>query len=959
MQTEALVNPFPGLRPFEPDEDHLFFGRENQIDELLRKLRTNRFLMVTGSSGSGKSSLVRSGLIPSLYSGMMANAGSSWRVAILRPGAEPIGNLAAALDSVEVLGESTEDLQNSRLLVDVTLRRSSLGLIDAVRQARVPAHENVLILVDQFEELFRFRSGSGAEKNEAAAFVKLLLAAVQQTALPIYVVLTMRADFIGDCMNFLGLPEAINTGQYLVPRMTRDQLRSAITGPVAVAGGAIAARLVSRLLNDCGDDPDQLPVLQHALMRSWDEWMRDRTPGEPIDLRHYEAIGGMAEALSRHAEEAFQEASVDGQHIAERVFKSLTDTYDDARGVRRPRPLKDLCAICERPENEVVSVIDLFRRRGRCFLMPGSSVDLDGDCIIDLSHESLMRRWKRLVKWTEQEKASTEEYMLLSQAACNFAEGKAGLWRSPELDFGLRWREENHPNATWAGEDPLEFQRALAFLEQSAEESRRLTEERRMERRKKLRQAWTVAAALALLLLLTTFVAFFAVRERNEARKNLNLAKDAFDSMWSPATNLFTQIAADSPELEEYRQRLTSQAMLIARKIVEQDARQEFREELALIDLRLGDGARVTGYTDQAISNYRSAIQRFGLLAQAWPQNDSYQSQMADAYNWLGEAQRQSPQSRSEAEASYNTALTLLQALSARSPQNHDYVLATARVYYDRGIAREGSNRVPDAQADYQEAIGLLRPLASITSDAGDKYRQELARAENNLAQLTVYSNLQGDALRLYEDAIKIARELSAKHADNRDYKFELALYLGNRAILLEARGDLAPALAGSQASVALLEELAQPASPLQIQMGLGYDIRGHIMSSLKERMAGAEYQRSIDTFMKVAKHGQNGNFHLWFGQALTNMAALQSANGRSDLAIPLLLQAIAQHQAAPSNYNLGWDYVFLVRAYQKTGLRQQAAAGMESLKEIVAKLSGVDQADLQENLLALQKARR
>jgi hypothetical protein len=95
--SETLKNPFPGLRPFEPDEDHLFFGREPQTDDLLRKLRTNRFLFVTGSSGSGKSSLVRSGLIPSLNSGLMANAGSSWRVAILRPGDDPIGNLAAAL----------------------------------------------------------------------------------------------------------------------------------------------------------------------------------------------------------------------------------------------------------------------------------------------------------------------------------------------------------------------------------------------------------------------------------------------------------------------------------------------------------------------------------------------------------------------------------------------------------------------------------------------------------------------------------------------------------------------------------------------------------------------------------------------------------------------------------------------------------------------------------------------
>ena len=100
---------------------------------------------------------------------------------------------------------------------------------------------------------------------------------------PVFVVLTMRSDFIGDCMDYPGLPEAVNAGQYLVPRMSRDELRSAITGPIAVGGGEIAPRLVLRLLNDVGDDQDRLPVLQHALMRTWDYWQQHRAPSEPIE----------------------------------------------------------------------------------------------------------------------------------------------------------------------------------------------------------------------------------------------------------------------------------------------------------------------------------------------------------------------------------------------------------------------------------------------------------------------------------------------------------------------------------------------------------------------------------------------------------------------------------------------------------------------------------------------------
>jgi energy-coupling factor transporter ATP-binding protein EcfA2 len=287
LDPTADVNPFPGLRPFEPDEDYLFFGRERQTDELLRRLRTTRFLSVLGRSGSGKSSLVRSGLIPSLHGGAMTRAGSRWRVAIMRPGENPIGNLAAALTAPEALGAG-DDERLTRALFETTLRASRLGLVECVRQSQIGATDNVLVLVDQFEEIFRYKRGRAADGaddgDEAAAFVKLLLAARESESPIIYIAITMRSDFIGDCMEFGTLPEVVNDGLYLVPRMTREELRLAITGPVAVGGATIAPRLVSRLLNDVGDDPDQLPILQHALMRTWDRPDRRRHSGH--DHRH-------------------------------------------------------------------------------------------------------------------------------------------------------------------------------------------------------------------------------------------------------------------------------------------------------------------------------------------------------------------------------------------------------------------------------------------------------------------------------------------------------------------------------------------------------------------------------------------------------------------------------------------------------------------------------------------------
>jgi energy-coupling factor transporter ATP-binding protein EcfA2 len=468
LQDVNVGNPFPGLRPFETDEYHLFFGREGQSDELIKRLNVTRFLAVVGTSGSGKSSLIRAGLLPALHGGLMPGAGSSWRVALIRPGHDPIGNLAHELGAILDDGHTDNEIQDN--LIETTLRRSTLGLVDAVRQARMSPHEKLLVVVDQFEELFRFKEARKETDSEddALGFVKLLIEASAQVEVPIYVVLTMRSDFLGDCSQFAGLPEAINQGQYLIPRMSRDERRAAITGPVAVGGGEMTVPLINRLLNDVGDNPDQLPILQHALMRTWDYSVAQRRNGEAVGLDHYEAIGTMAEALSRHADEAFNELpSERSRLVAEKIFKALTEQSAADRETRRPVPLHHLCSIAGATEPEVVAVIETFRREGRSFLMPPAGTPLERDTIIDISHESLIRNWERLHEWAIEEAQSARIYRRLAEAAVLYHRGEEGLWGGPFLQIALEWRDKTQPNAAWGSRYHPEFTTAIAYLEDS------------------------------------------------------------------------------------------------------------------------------------------------------------------------------------------------------------------------------------------------------------------------------------------------------------------------------------------------------------------------------------------------------------------------------------------------------------------------------------------------------------
>lgn len=469
---DPLTNPFPGLRPFEPHESSLYFGRDDYVDELLAHLEKTRFLAVVGTSGGGKSSLIRAGLLPALNRGYLVGAGSHWRVALLRPGDDPIGELAKAL------GQPCE-----------TLDRSSMGLVEAAQAMRLEKRQNLLVIVDQFEELFRFHTlalewGGGGEAN---AFVKLLLRATEQNDLPIYVVITMRSDYLGDCAQFSGLPEALNHGQYLIPRMTRDQLSEAIEGPVAVGRAEIAPRLVQRLLNDAGDAPDQLPILQHALMRTWEHWRLSCCHDVPIDLEHYRAVGDMAEALNRHADEVLNHLTEAQQEIAEAMFRCLTESDRIKRDTRRPTKLQVIADVVGAPWENVAAVADEFRHSGRNFITPPPGKPLEADSVLDIGHESLIRQWSKLSHWVEKEAQSAVEYQRLKLTACRWKKGEAQLWYGKDLVAIMTWKAQQQPTAAWACRYGTleEFTAAEEFLRASEAEQqakRKYEERQRAER---------------------------------------------------------------------------------------------------------------------------------------------------------------------------------------------------------------------------------------------------------------------------------------------------------------------------------------------------------------------------------------------------------------------------------------------------------------------------------------------
>lgn len=592
--TTNPMNPFPGLRPFHTSEAHLFFGREGQSEEVLNNLAKNKFVAVLGASGTGKSSLIYCGLLPTLYGGFLHNGKSKWKIVITRPGLNPIGNLAKSI--AETIGHSkdAQSIETDSLIDQALLKRSSAGIQNVIKQYGIDQSENILILVDQFEELFRYQYSSkdSSAINQSEHFVNLLLSAIKQTELPIYVVITMRSDFIGDCSPYQGLTKHINDSHYLIPRMTRDDFRKAITGPIAVGGGTITDQLVQLLLNEMGNNPDELPILQHALMRTWDYWVNNTNHTHSIGINEYEAVGRMERALSVHANEAYDEISFEQKKICEVVFKSLTEKGADNRGIRRPTSVAELARIAETTPDEVIKIVEIFRKKGRTFLTPPPGVELKDDTFIDISHESLMRVWDKLKTWVEDEAAAVKMYIRLADSAELYDQGKTSLWGPPDLQLALNWREKQKPNLAWASRYNPAFERTLVYLKTSeeeyiAEEENKIRLQKRAIRRSRivaliLGTAGMISIGLGILALVQRQDALNAQAEAEKQREIATAQADTAQLQKALAQENAKQALIQKDSADIQRQLAERQTIIAKNNLIEADRQRSIAQQKSI-----------------------------------------------------------------------------------------------------------------------------------------------------------------------------------------------------------------------------------------------------------------------------------------------------------------------------------------------------------------------------------------
>lgn len=650
-------SPYPGLRPFAEEEAIFFRGREDHVFQIIKSLEEKRFVMITGASGDGKSSIVYAGLVPKAKAGFFKSRFNNWKVCDFRPEKSPFENMCKRVaESLRMDLDYVRDELSYGFSSLIKLYKESplyfeendtefQGLSAEERVEKKRSGANLLLIVDQFEEFFTNSENLvNGNPNDSSHLVANLLSNTIRLAkeldLPIYVVFTMRSDYIGNCASLRGIPELIGYSQYFIPRLNREEIADVIRDPADLNGDAIQNRLVDHLINSTTEGSDQLPIIQHCMNRIW------RTAGgKDLDLYHLAICQGLKvtdlpkeqqnipelagitdqqsektlnNVINAHASDLFELSvknylkkypDAEEEQIKENLvflMKSMAK-MDNGKGVRYKCVFGELVSNLKYPMTltQANELVFMFRKEGNDLLAPYSNqiATLAENDPIEISHESLIRNWVPLKNWAVHDTQDYQTFQDLRAQSDKWVENdksKHYLLGLGPLDYFEKWFERTDPSVFWimkyeqhAASDTnfrAEIAEMLEQIKAFIAESRSAINAARVAKRRR-RLAVLIAASIAVLVL--TSITIWAFREKSLAddakliaetqKKNAELATQ--EAIKSEEKALYLSALSDSSlRVSEENEKLANQAKTEA---LQQKALAESSKQFALQQAKL------------------------------------------------------------------------------------------------------------------------------------------------------------------------------------------------------------------------------------------------------------------------------------------------------------------------------------------------------------------------------------
>lgn len=925
-----VANPYMGLDSFEEKDADRFFGREKLVDELWVRFKgllesggEVRILPVIGPSGSGKSSLVKAGLVPRLRREM-----GSVRVEVIKPTERPIENVSNMLAKIATGEQSpvAKSMEFEQLLL--TNRDGLRRIVDTLPEIE---SKPLIVVIDQFEELYTLCKGA----EEIASFIENLMEASIASGGRFSAILTLRSDFLGETQRSPAFNQAVTRLGALTPIMSDEELRDAVTKPAEEAGSVIDDATVRLLIDQAREREGALPLLQFALYQIWEGMTRSIPPARTLS-----DIGGVGGALAKRAEMLFDGLSAEVKPVARRVFLKLVQLGEGAKDTRRRLPVSEMVARGE-PAETVRSVLHKFSGHSARLLTLSNEQGIE---TAEVTHEALLYTWASLREWLDTSREDLRFERSLSEAARNWdnrGRPDGSLWRRPDLDLLKAFHGRN-------GDDMTELQ--AAFYAASV--------------RKQTQAMWMrtgVVAALVFLtissvsgLILSILAGKRVSQERDRARKQKALALAAINQMTYGLVGELRRLPRTYPAVAKI---LKSDMELLDRLYALDPDPAAMREKGVNLYL-LGDNFLALGDTEGALKAYRKDMEITRKLAEKAPGDKGRQRDLAVTLNRLGNIELRVGDTKA-AFLDYERSMEIGRKLAGSDPKNIGAQRDLAVAWSKLGDVKLRVGDIKTSIKAYEQCLEIRKKLAAIDPKNREAQR-DLAVAWGNLGFVKWRIGDNQAALKAYERCLEISRKLAAEDLENKGAQRDLAVAWENLGNVKFDLGDTQAALKAYGQDMEISRKLAaDDPENKESQRDLGVSLEklgnikldtGDIKAALKAYEQCMEISRKLAAGDPENKSAQRDLSVVWdkLGDVKQNMgdsqAALkayeQSLESRKKLAAGDPENSEAQHDLMVSYYKIG-------KTQESTGDKAGALQSYDQALTIAQRLA-LDKSDEQ-----------
>jgi len=946
--------PYRGLRVFDVDDTAFFFGREALVQWLLNELQpatagqhANRFLAIVGSSGSGKSSVARAGLVAALKRDAIAGS-SGWPVAICRPGPDPLESLAVALSRVLNIGPGVSALAD--LVTAFRQGEKTLHLLARRSLPENPPGMRLIVLVDQFEEIFTLCHDDGLRD----AFVSNLLYAANVAQGQTIVIVTMRADFYGKCAGITDLAAALSDHNFLVGPMTDDELRRAIERPAQLAGCEFDAGLVDLLEQDVRNQPGALPLLQHALLELW-----NNREGRRLTVKGYQEIGKLEGALQRRADATLEPLSADEREFCRLIFLRLTQPGEGTEDTKRRASMQELLSLSDNTTAEE----QIIQKLADASLLTTEGDVMQKDAFVEVAHEALIRSWPQLRKWIDVDRSGFRTRTRLTEATSDWENSgcdAAYLYAGARLAVAQEWaglhsgelstseaeflrRSAAAQKEREANELEAAQRLARAEAERAQEAEKRAQEQKQASSRLRRRAFAAVGAAVVALVLLAVSIVLWrtarrqariAIAQRTAAEEQARIAntqrlaaqsseKSANDAR-KQADGLINFMLTDlSNKLRPIgRLDLLYDVALSAKKYLDGlpkelvTAARLRQESVTLNDL--GDVLAAQGKLQEALEVYEQGL---AIKKSLTDQDKSDQGRLRDfaqSFENVGDVLVAQGKLQ-EALETYEQQLTIAQRLSEQSPSNNGLKQNLADSYINVGDVLRKQGKLQDAMGAYQQSLAIAKSLTE-RDKSNPHWQRELWLSNQRVGEVLVRQGKLQEGLDAYQQNLEIQRTLTDQDKTNADSERNLALSYEDVGDVLSAQGKLQEALDAFRQTQAIAQRLTirdKSNSVWQRDFGLSNQRVGEILvrqGKLQEALDA--YRQNLEIQRKLTDRDKtNAGSERDLALSYENVGDVLSAQGKLQEALDAFRQtlAIAQRLTVQDKSNSDWQRDLIV----------------------------------------------